>query len=229
MSDLKSKIKIVLAIIASSAAGKTTLRRTFTDQDAGADKHSETIQCYHARQRGYIPYKVKWTTFPNGTSLCGHPGTGADSNGNLDAINRAIDKCLAVSDFVIFDGVMSSKKLVEHLIHHPYQNLVVVWVYLDVSAETVLARLLARRTKNGETETSEKTKRGVLHFRKRAAVTWKYITWNYKREPFALVEIPEGPTPGEIHEALKPVIAEMQTVVIRQNIPLRTWRLTSRA
>jgi hypothetical protein len=201
--------KVVLAMIASGAAGKTTLRRMLTDQDAGAEKHYEVHDCFHANDfsccglsfktkdevldhlhapvaeggepvehqpvRGaYVPYKVGWTTFANGTAVCGlngkdgHPGTGADSNGNVDAINHAIDKCLEVSDFVIFDGVMSSKRLVAHLATHPYPNLAVVWVYLNVSPETLLKRLLARREKNGKRETSEKTKRGVLNFRRRA-------------------------------------------------------------
>jgi thymidylate kinase len=139
----------------------------------------------------------------------GHPGTGADSNGNLDAINYAIDKCLEVSDFVIFDGVMSSQKLVSHLANHPYPNLAVIWVYLNVSPETVLKRLLARRENNGEAETTEKTKQGVLNFRARATAMWDYVSQNYTREPYALVEIPEGPTPDEILEALQPVITDM--------------------
>jgi deoxyadenosine/deoxycytidine kinase len=171
----------------------------------------------HEPERGlYAPYKVGWTTFANGTSVCGlngkdgHPGTGADSNGNLDACNYAIDRCLEVSDFVIFDGVMSSQKLVAHLANHKYPNLAVIWVYLNVSPETVLARLAQRRTNNGEEETSEKTKQGVLNFRARAEKMWEYIGQNYQREPWSLVEIPEGPTPEEIHDALKPVIADMQ-------------------
>jgi len=240
--------KIVLAMIASGAAGKTTLRRMLTNQDEGAEKHYELTQCYfsnrysccgtqfkkktellehvaialeegkkHEPERGvYAPYKVGWTTFANGTSVCGlngkdgHPGTGADSNGNLDAINFAIDRCLEVSDFVIFDGVMSSQKLVAHLANHKYSNLAVIWVYLNVSPETVLARLLARRENNDEAETSEKTKQGVLNFRARAVSMWDYVSQNYAREPWSLVEIPEGPTPEEIHDALKPVIADMQ-------------------
>lgn len=240
--------KIVLAMIASGAAGKTTLRRMLTNQDEGAEKHHELTQCYfsnrysccgtqfkkktellehtaivldegkkHEPERGvYAPYKVGWTTFGNGTSVCGlngkdgHPGTGADSNGNLDAINFAIDRCLEASDFVIFDGVMSSQKLVAHLANHKYPNLAVIWVYLNVSPETVLARLLARREGNDEAETSEKTKQGVLNFRARAVSMWEYVSQNYQREPWSLVEIPEGPTPAEIHDALKPVIADMQ-------------------
>jgi len=252
-----SKRKVVLAIIASGAAGKTTLRCMLTGQDAGAEKHYETTQCFfsnryaccgqqfkkkdellthvalppidgeeapgvpkagkHSPSRGvYAPYKVGWTTFANGTSVCGlngkdgHPGTGADSNGNLEAINYAIDRCLEVSDFVIFDGVMSSQKLVSHLANHPYPNLAVIWVYLDVSAETVLQRLLARRATNGEVDTSDKTKQGVLNFRARAESMWKYVNENFSREPFSLVEIPEGPTPQDILEALQPVIADMQ-------------------
>jgi hypothetical protein len=249
-----SKRKVVLAMIASGAAGKTTLRCMLTNQDAGAEKHYEVHDCFfscrysccgiqfkkraeledHLRQapadgevpkagkhqpvRGiYAPYKVGWTTFANGTAVCGlngkdgHPGTGADSNGNLDAINYALDRCLEVSDFVIFDGVMSSQKLVNHLQNHPYPNLAVIWVFLDVSADTVLKRLLARRENNGEAETSEKTKHGVLNFRARAESMWKYVSENYNREPFSLVEISEGPTPDEIHDALKPVVANMRT------------------
>lgn len=245
------KRKVVLAMIASGAAGKTTLRCALTNQDAGAEKHYEVHECFfsnrysccgvqfkkkleldehvntptaegqepikHQPVRGvYAPYKVGWTTFANGTSVCGlngkdgHPGTGADSNGNLEAINYAIDQCLEVSDFVIFDGVMSSQKLVNHLQNHPYANLAVIWVYLNVSPETVLARLLSRREGNGEAETSEKTKQGVLNFRARATSMWEFVTQNFTREPFSFVEIPEGPTPEEIFEALQPVIADMK-------------------
>jgi len=140
----------------------------------------------HHVQRGICArYRVGWTTFANGASVCGlngkneHPGTGADSNGNLDAINHAIDKCLAVSDFVIFDGVMSSQKLVAHLATHPYPSLAVIWVYLNVSPETVLARLCTRRKGNGEAETSQKTKQGVLNFRRRAEKMWRFVRENY--------------------------------------------------
>ncbi len=240
--------KVVLAMVASGAAGKTTLRRMLTNQDAGAEKHFGMHNCFysnhfsccglnfktkdevldhlhvlaaegaelvnHRPQRGaYVPYKVGWTTFANGTAVCGlngkdgHPGTGADSNRNIDAINYAIDKCLEVSDFVIFDGVMSSKRLVAHLATHPYPNLTVIWVYLNVSPETVLKRLLARREKNGETETSDKTKNGVLKFRRRAEKMWKFIKENYAREPYTLIDIPEGPSPTEIYEQLQPIIS----------------------
>jgi hypothetical protein len=242
--------KIVLGMIASSAAGKTTLRRMITNQDAGAEKHHEQHDCFYAnrfsccglsfrtkdevldhlhspfaesvdpvdhqpRCGAYVPYKVGWTTFANGTSVCGlngkdgHPGTGADSNGNVDAINYAIDKCLEVSDFVIFDGVMSSRRLVTHLATHPYPNLSVIWVYLNVSPETVLKRLLARREGNGAVHTSEKTKRGVLNFRHRAEKLWNFINANYTRKPYTLIEVPEGPSPAEIYEQLRPAIRNM--------------------
>jgi hypothetical protein len=121
--------------------------------DAGKDRPVRGV---------YAPYKVGWTTFANGTAVCGlngkdgHPGTGADSNGNLDAINFAIDKSLEVSNFVIFDGVTSSQELVNHLMNHSYPNLAVLWVFLDVSADTVLTRLLARRKNNGKAETPTK-------------------------------------------------------------------------
>ena len=250
--------KIVLAMIASGAAGKTTLRRMLTDQDAGAEKHYEMHACFYAQHfsccglnfktkdeildhlhtpvvegaqlikhqpvRGaYVPYKVGWTTFANGTAVCGlngkdgHPGTGADSNGNVDAINYAIDKCLEVSDLVIFDGVMSSNRLVAHLATHPYPNLAVIWVYLNVSPDTVLKRLYARREKNGETDTSDKTKRGVLNFRRRAEKMWKFVRENYAREPYELVEVPEGPSPAEIYEELQPVIRN-KTAEKRQSL-----------
>ena len=244
--------KVVLAMIASGAAGKTTLRRMLTNQDAGAEKHYEMHGCFYAshfsccglnfktkdevldhmhspvaegadpvnHQPGcgaYVPYKVGWTTFANGTAVCGlngkdgHPGTGADSNGNIDAINYAIDKCLEASDFVIFDGVMSSKRLVAHLASHPHPNLAVIWVYLKVSPETVLRRLLARREGNGAADTSGKTKMGVLNFRRRAEKIWKFINENYTREPYTLIEIPEGPSPADIHEQLQPTIHSMAT------------------
>jgi deoxyadenosine/deoxycytidine kinase len=244
--------KIVLAMIASGAAGKTTLRRMITNQDAGAEKHYELHDCFYANRfsccglsfktkdevldhlhspmaegaervnhqpgcSAYVPYNVGWTTFANGTAVCGlngkdgHPGTGADSNGNVDAVNYAIDKCLEVSDFVIFDGVMSSKRLVAHLATHPCPNLAVIWVYLNVSTETVLERLLARREGNGEADTSEKTKRGVLNFHRRAEKMWKFINENYAREPHTLVEIPEGPSPAAIYQFLQPIIRSVAT------------------
>lgn len=246
------KTKFVLVMIASGAAGKTTLRRKLTNNDASAEKHYEIHDCFfsnrysccgvqfkkkveleehmntptaegqeivkHQPVRGYFrQYRVSWTTFANGSALCGlngkdgHPGTGADSNGNIDAINYAIDKCLEVSDLVIFDGVMSSQRMVAHLATHPYPNLAVIWVYLNVSPETVLKRLLARREGNGEAETSEKTKRGVLNFRRRAERMWNFIKENYTREPHTLIEILEGPDPAAIYEQLQPIISSMVT------------------
>jgi hypothetical protein len=63
--------------------------------------------------------------------------------------------------------------------------------------------LLARREKNGKRETSEKTKRGVLNFRRRAGKMWQFIKENYVREPYTLIEIPEGPSPADICEQLQ--------------------------
>jgi thymidylate kinase len=145
---------------------------------------------------------VKWTLFKNGTAVCGNPGTGADSNGNIDAINFAIDMCLETRDLVIFDGVMSSKKLVDHLQTHPYPNLGVIWVHLDVSAETAIQRVLKRRQERGEMEMSEATRQGVLAFRLRAKAIWAYARQTYFRTPRKFVVIPEGKTPAQIYQRL---------------------------
>jgi hypothetical protein len=71
-------------------------------------QHQQTPGEHNPKRGVYAPYDVKWTLFKNGTAVCGNPGTGADSNGNLDAINFAIDRCLEERDLVIFDGVMST-------------------------------------------------------------------------------------------------------------------------
>jgi hypothetical protein len=98
-------------MIASGAAGKTTLRRMLTHQDAGAEKHYEVRDCFFSKRYtccgeplkkkselethlsrpahdgegapgvlkagkhqpvcgAYAPYRVGWTTFANGTSVC---------------------------------------------------------------------------------------------------------------------------------------------------------------
>jgi hypothetical protein len=223
--------KIVVAIIAGSGAGKTTLRRQFTNQDDGADGRSDVHECrfanhfeccaqqfknkeelaQHQRTPGeqnpkrgvYAPYDVRWTLFGNGTAVCGNPKTGADSNGNIDAINSAIDRCLKDRDLVIFDGVMSSKRLIDHLQDHPYPNLGVVWVHLDVSAETAVSRVMKRRQERGKMEMSEATRQGVLARRLRAKTIWEYAKQAYFRTPAKFVVINEGRTPEQIYQQLR--------------------------
>ena len=237
--------KIVVAITGGSGAGKTTLRRQFTDGDNGAETRTAVHECWftnhfeccaqqfkhqeellqhqqlpgeHNPQRGVCaPYEVKWTLFKNGTAVCGNAGTGADSNGNIDAINFAIDRCLAERNVVIFDGVMASKGLVDHLQNHAYPNLGVVWVHLDVSPETAILRVLKRRQERGEMEMSEATKQGVLAFRLRGKAIWAYAKENYFRTPARFVIFPEGKTPEQIYQQLS---TEVQTLVAaeEQNI-----------
>ena len=167
----------------------------------------------HNPQRGVCaPYEVKWTLFKNGTAVCGNAGTGADSNGNIDAINFAIDRCLAERNVVIFDGVMSSKGLVDHLQNHPYPNLGVVWVHLDVSGETAIQRVMKRRQERGEMEISEATKQGVLAFRLRAKAIWEYAKRAYFRTPAKFVVINEGKTREQIYQQLRTEVENLFSV-----------------
>ncbi|HET9409072.1 MAG TPA: hypothetical protein VFO39_17645 [Candidatus Sulfotelmatobacter sp.] len=151
---------------------------------------------------------VSWTRFANGTAICGVPKNGADAIANLDGINFALDQCLKVSNLLIFDGVMVSKKLVEYLHHHP-ANVAALWVFLDVTAATVVSRLSERRLESGKSEPSHDTIRGVLNFRTRARVLWEYAKASYVRAPAKFVVIPEGRTPDQIHRELNEHVQQL--------------------
>lgn len=167
------------------------------------------MQGAHSPKCGiYAPLNVSWTRFANGTAICGVPKNGADAIANLDGINFALDQCLKVSNLLIFDGVMVSKKLVEYLHHHP-ANVAALWVFLDVTAATVVSRLSERRLESGKSEPSHDTIRGVLNFRTRARVLWEYAKASYVRAPAKFVVIPEGRTPDQIHRELNEHVQQL--------------------
>jgi hypothetical protein len=241
-----SKKKVVVMLVGGSCSGKTTLRRLFTSQDVGTEKHSFMKDCFwalrytccgqqfdkkefleqHTSQPGnhnpvkgiMAPYEVKYTLFSNNTAICGYngakkqadgnfvPGTGADSNGNTEANMYAFDHCVAERDLIIYDGVMLSEKFINHLQNHPYKNLSFLWAHLDVSEAGVLQRLKTRREGNGEEPASEKTQKGVLAYRLTAIKNWEKATKLFTRQPNQFIVIPEGPTPEQIFEQLKPEV-----------------------
>lgn len=218
--------KLVVAILGASASGKTTLRRRLTNSDRGAQIHRADHNCWfsqrltccgrtlrkrdlqkhltlsgeHHWERGGVDVtRVCWTTFQNGTAVCGSPGSGADANPNLDAINFALDRALDSQDVVIFDGVMASRKLVNHLSRHANVDGV-LWVMLNVSRETNIARLTKRRFENGGLPPTEATIRRVLNYGLQAKSVWTYARQICSSSGTRFVEIPEYCSPDQSHQ-----------------------------
>jgi hypothetical protein len=96
---------------------------------------------------------------------------------------------------------------------HPSPALRVAFVYLDITLETNIVRLLGRRAANGRIETGlpDKTYTTLLRTRDRAKAVWKYAQQNYLREPNAFVTVPEQFTPEQSADLVLKEISHLWT------------------
>jgi hypothetical protein len=144
------------------------------------------------------PEKVKYTLSGNGIALAGNLKNGSDSIKSMDALAQVIELCWKERDTVIVDPVLCSKKFVDWLRNRP-EPLAALFIYLDISLEENIRRLLARRRanalKNGELPAEEalpeKTYENMLAFRDRAKGVWEHACSTYDRLPKQFLVIPE--------------------------------------
>lgn len=183
--------KCVIVILGPGASGKSTLTRTLCGE-GGTEGVAEFLI------EGKTE-KAKYALFPNGAAIAGNIKNGSDSISNMEARALLINQLLDRSDveFVITDGVRSSKKWDVDWVQANPRDIAAVYVYLDITEEENLRRLMARRESNGKTDFGDKTYQNMLAFRQRAAGVWKAANETYKRSPVKFIRLTEGSTPKD--------------------------------
>lgn len=184
-------MKTLIVILGAGASGKSTLTRAL----CGKEPHEgDALFQIEGKQE-----KAKYTIFQNGAAIAGNYKNGSDSISSMEARARLINLLLDQPsvEFVITDGVRSSKKWDVDWVQANRHDLAVVYVYIDLPEEENLRRLIARRTANGKEGMDPKTFENMKAFRDRAAGVWKAANVSYTRQPVRFVRINEGVTPQE--------------------------------
>lgn len=204
-------MKYLIHILGPGASGKSTLSRGLLDHGIqvapdGSTGITETMTTVPCTVKGIAgTEKVKYCiSEQNNISLAGNWKNGSDSIKSIDALPEVLNLCWAKTETVIVDPVRSSKKFVDWLEAYP-DPLTVLFVFMDISLEENMNRLLRRRRENAqkkgdftpETVLPEKTYENMLAFRDRASTVWKYACSGYKRFPRLHLVVPERLTPKE--------------------------------
>lgn len=199
-------MKALIVILGAGASGKSTLTRTLCGPDG-----KEDMVFYNIEGKAE---KAKFALFPNGSAIAGNIKNGSDAIGNMEARALLIKDLLGNPSvqFVVTDGVRSSRKWdVDWVLAE--LNCAVIYVYLDITMEENLRRLVQRREAAGKTEMTPKTYQNMLAFRERAAGVWKGAQEATKHanptRPIKLIRLSEGQTPGEWSREVKRTILRM--------------------
>lgn len=199
-------MKALIVILGAGASGKSTLTRAL----CGADGHEDMV-FYNINGKAE---KAKFATFPNGSAIAGNIKNGSDAISSMEARAELIKGLLNAQEvqFVITDGVRSSKKW--DVDFAQTLNCAVVYVYLDITLEENLKRLVQRRTAAGKTEMTPKTYDNMLAFRDRAYSVWKAAeeslpSTKTRKYPVKLVRLNEGMSAGDWAKEVKLVILRM--------------------
>lgn len=220
-------MKILIHILGPGASGKSTLSRNIL-ADPSIVEVSATVQALDQHLGMTKPEKVKYTLSGNGIALAGNLENGSDSIKSMDALSQVIDLCWKDRDTVIVDPVRCSKKFVDWVRNRP-QPLAALFIYLDISLEENIRRLLARRRANvlkkGEMPTDEalpeKTYENMLAFRDRAKNVWAHACRTYDRRPKQFLVIPERLAAAESARAARVALEQVcsQDVVFEGREP----------
>jgi hypothetical protein len=219
-------MKTLIHILGPGASGKSTLSRAILEGDIKASplnipyigEIKETVPCTVRGVPGTEKVTYCWSS--NGTALAGNSKNGTDSIKAIDALPAVLELCWSKAPVAIVDPVRSSMKFVDWMMAYP-EPLTAMFVYLDVSVETNVQRLINRRYKNAlakakepwekddvvlEESLPQKTLDNMMAFRDRAQGVWKYACDHYTRFPRLCLAIPERLSPWEsaraIHSAL---------------------------
>jgi adenylate kinase family enzyme len=208
-------MKVLIIILGSGASGKSTLTRQLCG--VGGVEYIKTFQCLDQHLGEQRIEKAKYTLFPNGSAIAGNIKNSSDAIQNMEARAKIINWLLDQKEvqFVITDPVRSSKKWDVDWIQSNPREIAAVYVYLDLSLEENLRRLVQRREANGKTTLGEKTYQNMLAFRERAANVWAAAKQNYKRKPVRFVCLYEHLTPIECSKQVKAEIALMMEEIER--------------
>ena len=209
-------MKTLIHILGPGASGKSTLSRALlhygvkTEWD-GSTGMAEILTVVPATVHGVAgEEKVKYVVSQqNGIALAGNYKNGTDSIKSIDALPHVLELCWAKVPTVIVDPVRSSMKFVDWMTAYP-EPLAALFVYIDLSEETNIKRLLGRRFENNmrrskghavpETELPNKTYENMLAFQDRARGVWTYSWDNYKRTPSLHLSVSETASPAQAAE-----------------------------
>jgi hypothetical protein len=183
--------KTLVMIIGAGATGKSTLSRTLAGPSAQEHRIELDVTEKGVRKRVKAPYVVG-----SDIAIAGNLKNTSDAIGAMDALHQTIDHCWKERDVVITDGFRCTNRLVRWVEDHPL-NPAALFVYIELSLNSNIARLRGRRAGNGKTESKlpPKTFLNVLNFRERALGVWNYAQDNYHRQPVRFLELPEGLEP----------------------------------
>lgn len=185
--------KVLIMILGAGATGKTTLSCALAGKDATQHRVELAVTEKGALKKVNAPYVLG-----SKVAIAGNLKNTSDAIGAMDALYQIIDHCWKQRDVVIVDGFRCTNKLVRWVEEHPLSPSA-LFVYIELSLNTNLARLRGRRAANGKIQTKlpPKTFLNVLAFRERALGVWLYAETHYKRQPVRYLEIPEGMGPKE--------------------------------
>jgi hypothetical protein len=124
--------------------------------------------------------------------LAGNLKNGTDSIGTMEALDAVIERCWRERNTVIVDPVRCSMKFVDEVLRYT-KPLTALFVYIDITLEENVKRLMLRRRDNGEVEEElpAKTYENLLAVRDRAERVWQHCCTAYKRPPYLLCSLPE--------------------------------------
>lgn len=209
-------MKILIHILGPGASGKSTLSHNILENRSIAEV-SATVQALDQHRGVTKAEKVKYTLSGNGVALAGNWKNGSDSIKSMDALSQVIELCWKEREIVIADPVRCSKKFVDWMRNYP-EPLAALFIYLDISLEENVRRLLARRRNNllkkGKPSTEkalpEKTYENMLAFRDRSRNVWTHACSNYDRFPKQFLLIPEQSSATESATAARIALEQLR-------------------
>lgn len=210
--------RTLVMILGACAAGKSTLTRAICGE-GGIEQTAEFV-CYDRRRQAYVRERAKYVVSSSGITIAGNWKNTSDAISRPETLNKVVDLCFEVGATVIVDSFRPSKKFVDWVQQHPFPALHVLFVYLDITLETNLARLLSRRRANGriETQLPERTYATLLRTRNRARKVWEYAQQNYVREPKKFVRIADHFSPEESADLIREKMLFTESTLRMDNI-----------
>lgn len=198
--------KVLIMILGAGATGKTTLSRALAGKGAPEYRVELIVTEKGVRKKVRAPYVLGSTV-----TIAGNLKNTSDAIGAIDALHQVIDHCWKQREVVIIDGFRCTNKMVRWVEEHPLKPSA-LFVYIELSLNTNLARLRGRRAGNGKIEAKLPTDTfmNVLTFRERALGVWNYAQDHYKRQPVHYLAIPEGMSPEESARLVEAALSRLQ-------------------
>lgn len=210
-------MKTLIHILGPGASGKSTLSRNILGERSVVEV-STTVQALDQHLGMTKAEKIKYTLSGNGIALAGNLKNGSDSIKSMDALAQVIELCWKERDTVIVDPVRCSKKFVDWIRNRP-EPLTALFIFLDISLEENIRRLLGRRRENAlkrdqlptEEALPEKTYQNMLAFRDRSKNVWAHACSRYDRRPKHFLVVPERWSAAESAAAVRIGLAKLHS------------------